>query len=152
LLLAVPDRDGDENDHDREDGEDALGPEPIAYLESMIQPYEATMKQHSMMLRDMKMGEAPNLNKGRFISNEERWLHKYDTLVRFHERYGYTFMSLSGRRATDVHDDMLFDDDIDDYYSSVDAGNFTLEDEDEGSLTLYVDDEFTEPYSRIQLG
>ena len=69
------------------------------------------MKQHSMMLMDMKMGEAPNLKKGNFVSNEERWMHKHDALVRFHERYGHSFVPLSGRRATNVQYNMLFDDD-----------------------------------------
>ena len=68
------------------------------------------MKQHSMMLRDMKMGEAPNMKKGYFVSDEEMWMHKYDALVRFHERYGHTFVPLSVKRVAEVHDNILFSD------------------------------------------
>jgi len=126
----------------------------IAYLEPP-QPYEATMKQHSMMLRDMEKGNTQNMKKGRFVTDEERWLHKYDALVRFHERYGHTYVPTLARtipynrikvNSYIETDQMLITNEDTDYYQN--AGNLN----EEESLTLYVDDEFMEPYSRMQLG
>lgn len=126
---------------------DALEVEPYIYTP---EPYEATMKQHSMMLRDMDKGNSKNEKKGRFVSDEERWLHKYDALVRFYERYGHTFVpQLNPEMLNSVSikdkDEMLITNEGFDYYQN--AGNFTEE-----SLTLYVNDEFMEPYSKMQLG
>jgi len=128
---------------------------PISYLEPP-HPYEATMKQHSMMLRDMRKGLSKNEKKGRFISDEERWLHKYDALVLFHDRYGHTYVpTVTGQMADDNHHEMLIanNEDTDDYTQNAGNNNNNVNHcQEEESLTLYINDEFMEPYSRMQLG
>jgi len=45
---------------------------------------------HSLLLRSLTQGETPNLKKGRFVNDDERWMYRYEALCMFHERYGHT--------------------------------------------------------------
>ena len=46
----------------------------------------------------MERGTTANEKKGRFVTDEERWFHKYDALVQFYDRYGHTNVPFPKRK------------------------------------------------------
>ncbi len=49
---------------------------------------------HSLLLRSLTQGETPNLKKGRFVNDDERWMYRYEALCKFYERYVHAFSLL----------------------------------------------------------
>lgn len=138
------------------------GPDGKKY--NIQRPWKATMGKHTMMLRDPERGESENDKKGRFVSDEERWLHRYDALCVFREHYGHTNVPFRTRRSSydsTVEKPTLsmndtFRDDEDEHQGSGDRNYeyYASQEEimDPKKSTIYMTDEFMEPYAGYELG
>mmetsp|Transcript_8395 Transcript_8395/g.18139 ORF Transcript_8395/g.18139 Transcript_8395/m.18139 type:complete len:462 (-) Transcript_8395:2139-3524(-) len=142
-------------------------------------PFVATLRQHSLLLRGTVQGESESDKKGRFVNDDERWMHRYDALCKFHERYGHTCVPfrwgiLAGKREDSeevestirggshalIEDYVAEEDDLsfyDNYHEEdgLSCGNYDEDFKQEctrNSNNIQLSSEFTEPYLRLELG
>jgi len=82
--------------------------------------FQATMDKHTLMLRDTEEGSLPNLKKGRFVTDDERWILKYDALVLFFHRYGHTHVPFLPLNYIHKNNKLKNKDQMDDTYDEND--------------------------------
>eukprot|EP00580_Thalassiosira_gravida_P005320 CAMPEP_0201654290 /NCGR_PEP_ID=MMETSP0493-20130528/45421_1 /ASSEMBLY_ACC=CAM_ASM_000838 /TAXON_ID=420259 /ORGANISM="Thalassiosira gravida, Strain GMp14c1" /LENGTH=549 /DNA_ID=CAMNT_0048130843 /DNA_START=350 /DNA_END=2000 /DNA_ORIENTATION=+ len=105
---------------------------------SLSTSFVVTLRRHSLLLRDEK--------KGGFVNDDERWMHRYDDLCRFRERYGHTCVPFA-RTGSDafMKDGVMSEEEVLSLYEEDDE-----EDDDDGPSPGDVNE--NEPDQHLELG